>query len=218
MVAMQPRIGSERETHGYFSARSFPEDTSAIQFPARMHVVQEGTHIMAHRGLRWRDADDAQAARFADAYRLLHVPESVWLADTLAALADIDDEIAEENLPAINAATKAEAERLIRALAQQFSAPTVYPTQDGEIAIHFKSPRRPDSVVILLNNGGQGECYAYTDGRSRRAHYDVSADLPDGFLEEQLRALAPARVDISAQAKGIGLPDVMFVADLWKAP
>lgn len=72
---------------------------------------------------------------------------SLWLADALAALAGVDEEIAEENLPEIGGATKTEAERLLADLARHPQAPTVYPTQDAEIAIHFKSSDLPDSVV-----------------------------------------------------------------------
>lgn len=120
-------------------------------------------------------------------------PESTWLADALEALGTVDDEVAEEKLPAIDAATKNEAERILRALAFRSIAPTVYPTQDGEIAIYFKSPNEPGSVLILLSNSGSAECYAYAGGKSRRAHYGTSSDLPDGFVLKQLQALLPER-------------------------
>ena len=211
MIATQWRSSSPSETSVYSGARGFPGDTSTVPFQARTQAVQEASQIMSSRGFRWPDANDAQLP-FSGMYPLAHGPESAWLADALTALTGIDDEIAEENLPAVDTATKAEAERLIRALAQHPCAPSVYPTQDGEIAIHFKSPSRPDSVVILLNNGGQAECYAYTGGRSRRAHYDVSSDFSIGFLEDQLRALAPARAGVSAGGRriDIDLRDMMF--------
>ena len=87
-----------------------------------------------------------------------------------------------------------EAERIIVGLARHPWAPTVYPTRDAEVAIHFKSPDSPGSVVVLLDNHGRGECYACTGGHSRRARYDASSDLPDGFVMEQLAALMPPRV------------------------
>jgi len=121
---------------------------------------------------------------------------SAWLADALHALAELDDEIMEEGLPEIKPSVREEAERIIVGLARHPWAPTVYPTQDGEIALHFKSPDAPDSVVILLGGDGRGECYAYTDGHSRRARYGASSDLPDGFVTEQLAALMPPRGDI----------------------
>ena len=208
MIATPWRSSSPSEDSG---ARGFPGDTSTVPLLARIQAVQKASQIMPRHGCRWPDANDARLP-FSGMYLLPQGLESAWLADALAALTRIDDEIAEDNLPAVNTATKAEAERLIRALAHHPCDPSVYPTQDGEIAIHFKSSSRPDSVVILLNNGGQAECYAYTGGRSRRAHYDVSSDFSIGFLEDQLRALAPERVGVSARARriDIDLRDMMF--------
>ena len=111
--------------------------------------------------------------------------------NTLAALADVDDEIAEEELPQVGEATKIEAARIIKALARRAPAPTVYPTQDAEIALHFKAPGRTGTVVILLSDGGRADCHAYVGGASRRAHYDASSDLPDPFVLDQLRRLTP---------------------------
>jgi len=128
-----------------------------------------------------------------------------WLAEALEALEEIDIEVAEENFPEIQEATKAEAEKLVRKLARHIGAPapTLYPTQDSEVAIHFKSPDSPNTVVILLDNAGQAHCFAYTGGRSRRAHYTASSDLPDAFVLEQLRDLTPERADPLARSEGI---------------
>ena len=129
-----------------------------------------------------------------DACRQFRVPEPRRLADALAELAEVDDEIAEENLPQVGETTKAEAERLVRALTRHAPARVllaVYPTQDAEIALHFKSPDRPNAVVVLLNDSGQADCHAYIDGRGRRSHYETSADLPDAFLLDQLCRLTP---------------------------
>ena len=95
-----------------------------------------------------------------DPYRRFRLPEPCWLVDALAALTEIDDEIAEENLPEVSGATKAEAERIVRALARRAPAPTIYPTQDAEIALHFKSPGQPGAVVILLSGDGRADCHA----------------------------------------------------------
>ena len=126
-----------------------------------------------------------------DVCRRPRSPEPSWLADALAELAEIDDEIAEDNLPEVGAAAKAEAERIIRALAGRAPAPAVYPTQDAEIALHFKSPGRPNAVVILLRDDGRADCHAYVDGKSRYRRYETSADLPDAFVLEQLDRLIP---------------------------
>ena len=121
-------------------------------------------------------------------------PPSAWLTDALRALAELDDEIVEDGLPEIGPSVREEAERIIVGLARHPWAPTVYPTRDAEVAIHFKSPDSPGSVVVLLDNHGRGDCYAYTSGHSRHARYEASSDLPDGFVMEQLAALIPPRV------------------------
>ena len=121
-------------------------------------------------------------------------PEPSWLADALAELAEVDDEIAEDHLPEVGTATKAEAERIVRALAgcsPASPAPAVYPTQDAEIALHFKSPGRLGTVLVLLRDDGRADCHAYIGGRSRRAHYGTSSDLPDAFVLDQLDRLMP---------------------------
>ena len=150
----------------------------------------------------------------AKPHYLSHAPGPSWLTAALAALDEVDNEVAEEGLPEIDTATKAEAKRIVSVLARHPFAPTVYPTQEGEIAIHFKSPNMPNSVVILLNNSAQADCYAYTGGRSRRAHYDVSSDIPDVFVREQMRRLLPEQIDVQARSWEIGPPSMMFLQNL----
>ena len=147
-------------------------------------------------------------------FRPSREPMSPWLTDALRALTEVDDEIAEDGLPDVAPSARKEAERIIIALARHPWAPTVYPTQDAEIAIHFKSPDAPGSVVVLLDRHGRGECYAYTGGRSRRAHYDAASDLPDSFLMEQLRVLIPTRVGHPTAPPGLGAPEMMLLAGI----
>ena len=144
-------------------------------------------------------------ARASDAYGRFHLPESRRLADALAELAEVDDEIAEDDLPQVSDTTKAEAERLVRALTGRAPARAllaVYPTQDAEIALHFKTPDRPGAVLVLLRDDGRADCHAYIGGRSRRAHYGTSSDLPDAFVLDQLRRLAPNLVGVSTPGAG----------------
>ena len=138
-----------------------------------------------------------------DPFRRPRSPEPSWLADALAELAEIDDEIAEDNLPEVGAAAKAEAERIIRALAGRAPAPAVYPTQDAEIALPFKSPGRAGAVLVLLRDDGRADCHAYIGGRSRRAHYGTSSDLPDAFVLDQLDRLTPDRAGVSASGVAV---------------
>ena len=138
--------------------------------------------------------------------RRFRPPEPCWLADALADLAEIDDEIAEENLPEVSSAMKAEAERILRAVARRAPAPTVYPTQDAEIALHFKAPDRPGAVLVLLRDDGRADCHAYVDGKSRYRHYETSADLPDAFVLDRLDCLTPGGAGLAAWNAGVGRP------------
>ena len=149
-----------------------------------------------------------------DVCRRFRPPEPCRLADALAELAEVDDEIAEENLPQVGETTKAEAERLVRALTGHAPARvllTVYPTQDAEIALHFKVPDRPGAVVILLSDGGRADCHAYVGGKSRYRRYETSADIPDAFVLDQLRRLVPERTGVSAS--GVAVAPVSTVPE-----
>ena len=116
-------------------------------------------------------------------------PRNGWIADAIEELKHIDEEVAEEALPEISADTKKKAERIIMALPKHPIAPAIYPTMDGEIAIYFKLPDVPSSVLILVGNDGQAACFSCIEGKNRRARYGDSSELPDEFVKEQLRAL-----------------------------
>ena len=100
---------------------------------------------------------------------------------------ELDDEMIVDGFPQVTDAMKDEARRIVRALAQQPPPPTVYGTQDGDIAIQFDSDK--SMVVIELNLDGGAACFSYVGGKNRRARYDDSKDLPDEFVEAQLRRL-----------------------------
>ena len=208
--------GAEPRIRAPWSDPNAPMDPLVVQTPARRRLGAFGraTNAPSSGGASTDDAyrlfrvlervaqgDGAlRGASTDDAYRLFCVPEPHGTADALAALAEVDDEIAEENLPPVSDATKAEAERIVKALARRAPAPTVYPTQDAEIALHFKAPGRTGTVVILLSDGVRADCHAYVGGTSRRAHYDTSSDLPDAFVLDQLRRLMPpTRAAVSMQ-------------------
>ena len=183
------------------SRRAFGSDPNA---PMRRFVVQ--TMPQGWGFGNDPDAPSSVGANTDDAYRPeLRRLADARLADALAELAEVDDEIAEENLPQVGETTKAEAERLVRALTQRAPACVllaVYPTQDAGIALHFKAPGRPDAVLVLLRDDGRADCHAYIGGRSRRAHYGTSSDLPDVWVLDQLRRLAPPPVGVSTPGAG----------------
>lgn len=118
-------------------------------------------------------------------------PRSLWLRQALDELTGIDDEIGEEGLPQISEDVMQEARRILRDLGRTPIAPMVYSTEDGEIAIDFRSSTSTrEAVLIELGDDGGGACFAFIDGKGRRARYSDSSDLPDEFARAQLSALA----------------------------
>lgn len=196
-------LGAEPRIRAPWSDPNAAMDPLVVQTPARRLLGAFG---------KATNAPSSGGPSTDDAYRQFHVPEPGWLADALAALAEVDDEIAEENLPPVSGATKEEAERIIRDLEGRSPAPTVYPTQDAEIALHFKAPGRTGTVVILLSDGVRADCHAYVGGTSRRAHYDTSSDLPDAFVLDQLRRLMPPTQAAVSMQQVVNYSMVMWMA------
>ncbi len=112
-----------------------------------------------------------------------------WLADALAELAGIDEDIEADGLPPIPEATRAEAARILRAVHPHPAASVVYPAPDG-IMLHFKAPGAPASVVLEIGDDGRGACFAHIGGRNRSKLYASSSEIPDDFVRERLRELA----------------------------
>ena len=117
-------------------------------------------------------------------------PATTWLPSALEELEEIDREVLEDGLPTIKAETRGEAARILRKLDGKTIQPTTYPTDDGEIVIHFQSLGVPAAVLIELSNDGQAACFSCVGGKNRRARYDDSSDVPDAFVMAQLEALA----------------------------
>ena len=184
--------------------RQFQIGSHAVQATRPASAISANLWSTVHK---WPMSHGTLAAGFQPPNR----PGADWLSDALQALKEMDDEIAEDGLPEIALSVKKEANRIIGALARHPWAPTVYPTQDAEIAIHFKSPDAPDSLVILLNSHGRGECYAYTGGRSQSTHV-VSSDLPDGFVWKQLRAMTRERMARPAVPEVLGASAITLLA------
>ena len=117
---------------------------------------------------------------------------TTWLASALEELREIDREVLEDGLPTIKAETRDEAARILRALSGQTIQiqPTSYPTNDGEIVIHFQSPGVPAAVLIEVSNDGQAAWFSCVGGNNRRGRYSDSSELPDRFVLAELKALA----------------------------
>ena len=110
-------------------------------------------------------------------------------------IANLDDEMKADGFPLTTTVMKDEARRIVDELVKLRAVPTVYGTQDGDIAIQLDSGK--SAVVIELNHVGDDEraacgaaCFSYVEGKNRRARYDDSKDLPnDGFVRDRLREL-----------------------------
>ena len=216
MTTTPSSLGGARRVDVYTLPARPAADPLHLQFGMGHHAIQTqpGGGPIFPAGWSTTDGSPMSIGAPTLPFRPSREPMSAWLADALRALTEIDDEIAEDGLPDIAPSARKEAERIIITLARHPWAPTVYPTQDAEIAIHFRSPDAPSSVVVLLDRHGRGECYAYTGGRSRRAHYDAASDLPDSFVMEQLRVLIPARVTHPGAPAGLGASEMMLLSGI----
>lgn len=68
----------------------------------------------------------------------------------------------------------------------------VYPTPDGEIAIHIPNGHGR-SVVLLCGSDGAALCLANLDSGHRRKNYPTADSLPDKFLHRALAGLGSER-------------------------
>lgn len=67
----------------------------------------------------------------------------------------------------------------------------VYTFERGKIAVEvFGHPGR--GFLLICEPGGSALCIVTIDGVSRRARYESSAALPDGFLKEGLQEVQAA--------------------------
>ena len=115
--------------------------------------------------------------------------DSGQIVQALEELVEIEQEAEEEGLPQISAEAKENARRILIYFARHPVLSTVYPTEDAEIAILFRSCTTPSSVLILLEDSGRAVCISYTNGESRHRRYGNWSDVPDDFVEEQVRVL-----------------------------
>ncbi|MCI0561039.1 MAG: hypothetical protein MN733_21340 [Nitrososphaera sp.] len=117
-------------------------------------------------------------------------PTTSWLSNALQELDQVDEEAAEEGLPLSNQLCKRNAKNILKNLTlRKTPAPTVYPTENGAIAILFQHRETRTAVLILCEPDGSGACFATSEGKKRRARYDDASDLPDEFVMSQLQLL-----------------------------
>ncbi len=114
------------------------------------------------------------------------------LEDALQDLREARDEAREEGFPEPSETAIANAERLLKAIyaiaPQRFE---VYPTPDAEIAVDAPGGYG-QSVLLFCESSGSALCMVDVNGEHRRARYDSTRTLPDGFLVEALTELQRA--------------------------
>ena len=76
--------------------------------------------------------------------------------------------------------------------------PMIYPTQDGEVAIHM-SIEFGQSVIVLCDSKGGMLCLAGIEGNRRRAYYRSAQRHVDGFLRDALSDLGGGKLDLVAE-------------------
>ena len=111
------------------------------------------------------------------------------LYDALYDLYEATDEALEEGFPVPSEIALENAECLLREMywisPRRFE---VYPTPDGEIAIDAPGGHGR-SVLLLCDSEGGALCLVNMNGTHRRARYDTTKTLPDGFVREALDEL-----------------------------
>ena len=84
-----------------------------------------------------------------------------------------------------------ESKRIVTRLRSGLPTETdIYPENDGKVAIElFGEPGH--AFLLVCEPGGNALCVVTVDGISRRARYEDSSRLPDGFVREGLRDVRP---------------------------
>ena len=109
-----------------------------------------------------------------------------------SALSDLENAVAEahdEGFSPPSADALRNAEQLLRSMHKLHQHRfEVYPTQDREVAIYVPGGQKR-SVLVLCDSNGGVLCSVNLNGQHRRAVYDSSTALPDGFIREALADL-----------------------------
>lgn len=156
-------------------------------------VTSTGSVVPTLSGTAWYNQELARAF-----VRLLSYSQSSQrmdsrLIDALQDLREAPDEAEEEGFPKPSPAALANAERLLKAtFAALPHRVEVYPTPDGEVAVHARV-RRGSSVLMLCEPDGAVLCLVNMAGNHRRRRYENAADAPDAFLQEALAELGSTR-------------------------
>lgn len=163
----------------------FTEEMREEGFPASSDMALWGVHRQLHAVGTDSSAFPMKTLNFTALAGDL-CPD---LCDALHDLDEARDEAREEGFPAPTDTALENARRLLLAMYGLLPCRfEVYPTPDGEIAVH--SPAGSGrSVLVLCGSDGGVLCLVNMNGAHRRARYSDAGPLPDGFVREALAEL-----------------------------
>jgi hypothetical protein len=124
---------------------------------------------------------------------------SVFRISTLPRLADgegwfdkLIEEVTDDAEPMPPTPVLDEAKRIVRQLRQHLPPDTdVYPMDGGKIAVELYGDSG-HGFLLVCEPGGSALCIVTVNGVSRRARYESSDTLPDGFVLEGLKDVRPS--------------------------
>ena len=120
-------------------------------------------------------------------------PTDTELCGALADLQETAEYAREEGFPIPSNLAIDNAERLLKEMYKISPLHLeVYPTPDGEVAIHVPNGRGR-SVVLLCGSDGSVLCMANLDSGHRRQSYPRASELPDKFLRQVITDLESER-------------------------
>lgn len=102
---------------------------------------------------------------------------SPWIREALRDLDESDRMVEEDGLPEIETETKTKVANLLRVIARRGvgTAPIVYPTESGGVAVYFHSRPAARAILIEVGNGGRGSFVYVTDEHEDRCACDCDA-------------------------------------------
>ena len=113
-------------------------------------------------------------------------PIAPELSVALSDLREASDYAREEGFPIPSNSAMDNAERLLKELHKITTLHLeVYPTPDGEIAVHIPNGRGR-SIVLLCGSDGNALCLANLESGHRRKKYPTADALPDKFMRQAL--------------------------------
>ena len=118
------------------------------------------------------------------------VRRPAWIDEALRELRLVGQEAREEGVTPPSSRAKRHARLIIERIGiSDLPAPSVYPTEDGEIAIFFASSVPEAGVLILCDSKGAGACFSSIGGRNKRVHYSDASEMPGANEYEEFQKL-----------------------------